>query len=276
MQHLQGSLFSIAATAAGPWLFIKGFGAMRVQQLIRDTPTAKLRSMAMGLVEVEGKVAPRSRVVAAVSGRPCAWWEVEIATRTSRSRGGYTSWNTVHREHSGHPFFLDDGTGVALVYPQNADCKTSFGVEEQTTGLGVPDLYMQYMTERKLAMRALWAIGPMRFRERILEEGQHVYVLGRAQPKAMSLTISMDDEALEATGTDAIGATRVRSLDTEVRGVIRRAPGDAAFLISSQSERQAAAEYGLKAFGGVVGGPLVTLFGVWCLLELIKSGQFFK
>ena len=35
-------------------------------------------------------------------------------------------------------------------------------------------------------------------------------------------------------------------------------------------------EYGLKAWAGLVGGPLMSLFGVWCLLELAKSGQLFR
>jgi hypothetical protein len=32
-------------------------------------------------------------------------------------------------------------------------------------------------------------------------------------------------------------------------------------------------EYGFKAFGGLVGGPALALFGLWCLIELAKSGS---
>ena len=74
-----------ALAAGGPWAFYQGFKAMRVQQLIRNTPTARVRSMAIGLVEVNGAVIPRSRTLAPFSGRSCAWWQVEIQTLASKS-----------------------------------------------------------------------------------------------------------------------------------------------------------------------------------------------
>lgn len=268
--------FSALAAAGGPWLFYQGFRALRVQQLIRNTPTARIRSMAIGLVEVTGTLAPRSRVVAPFSGRPCVWWGVELQTLSSKSKSGSRSWHTVHKAESGQPFYLRDETGVALVYPQGADCKVGFDVAEETFGLGVPQMYMDFMESRGLGLRHVWALGPMRFRERRLEEGRVVYVLGRANPKSVARNVSFDEDALEATGTESYGAMRVRPLDQEVCAVIRRGPGDPAFLVSTTSEKAETFLYGLKAFGGLVGGPLVTVFGVWCLLELAKSGRWFR
>jgi E3 Ubiquitin ligase len=265
--------FSLVLTGAGPWAFYHGFKALRVQQLIRDTPTARVRSMAIGLVEVNGVLIPRSRTVAPFSSRPCAWWGVEIQTLSSKSRSGTRSWSTVHKAESGHPFYLRDETGLALVYPQGADCKVGYDVGEETTGLGVPQMYMDFMASRGLAMRHLWALGPMRFRERRLEEGYGVYVLGRANPKSVSRSVSFDEEALAATGTESVGAAHVRTLDDEVCAVIRRGPRDPAFIISTTSERMEAMKYGFKAVGGLIGGPLMTVFGLWCLLELTKLGH---
>jgi len=277
MTNLTSSLFATAATLVGPWLFYTGFRSMRVRRLIESTPASRIRSMAMGLVELNGKVSERSRVNAPFSGRPCAYWEVEIATPSSNARtaGLVTSWSTVHRNHSGQPFFLSDETGCALVYPQGAECHLPFGVEEVTRGLGVPEPYSTYMEQQGLGMRGIWALGPMRFRERLLEDGLSVFVLGRAFPRAQSTSISWDDEALQATGTEGAAATRVRSLDAEVRGVVRRGPQDPVFVISRDSEKSMELEYGLKAFGGLLGGPLLTLFGVWCLLELARTGHLF-
>lgn len=274
--------------AAGPFIggslvvgglsaFIAGFRALRIYRAVRDTPTARIRSMAMGLVEVNGTVQPRSAQCAPFSGRECAFWEVDIATLGSRSRAGTESWHVVHRKSSGQPFFLSDDTGVALVYPQGASVRTNFGVEEKTGGLGVPDLYMQYMEQHGLALRGVWAIGPMRFRERVLEPGQRVYALGRAWPRAMSRSISFDDDELAATGTDGIRPVRqLRSLDAEVRGVIRGGTGGEPFVISQDAESTVQMEYAVKAFGGVLAGPALTLFGLWWLLELAKSGQLFR
>lgn len=268
--------FAVGVTLAGPWLFRQGWKSFSVMQLIRNTPTARIRSMAIGIVEVHGTTIPRSRVAAPFTGRECVWWEVEVQTQSSKNRGGTRSWHTVHRASSGHPFFLKDETGIALVYPQGAECRTNFDVAEQTHGLGVPDLYMDFMESRNLGMRHLWAMGPMRFRERRLDAGAHLYVLGRANPKSVARTVSFDEEALEATGTDSYGAMKVRPLDEEYCAVIRRGPRDPAFILSASSERGEVFVHGLKAFGGLVCGPLLTLFGVWCLLQVAQTGNIFN
>lgn len=276
MHHLTASLFATGATIAGPILFFRGFRALRVRQVIDNTPASRVRSMAMGLVELNGRVAERSRVSAPFSGHACAYWEVEIAVRSSRQRGGTSSWTTVHRNRSGHPFYLDDGTGTALVYPQGAECHLPFGVEEETHGFGVPECYQQYMEQQGLALRAVWALGPMRFRERVLEDGNAVFVLGRAYPRAQSAQVSWDEEPLAATGTDSGVGTPVARLDREVCGVIRRGPRDPIFVVSPQSEKSMSLEYALKSFGGLAGGPVLGVFGVWCLMELAKAGQLFR
>jgi hypothetical protein len=274
VHHLMASLIAVGAALAGPWFFHVGFRSLRIRRLIEGTPASRIRSMAMGLVELNGKVSERSRVTAPFSGKACAYWEVEIATPSGRGRN--RGWSTVHRNHSGQPFFLSDDTGTALVYPQGAECHLPFGIEEITNGLGVPEPYSGYMEQQGIGMRTIWALGPMRFRERILEDELSVFVLGRAFPRAQSTAISWDEEGVQATGTDGMATSRVRDMDREVRGIVRRGPQDPVFVISRDSEKTMELEYGLKAFGGLVGGPLVTLFGVWCLLELAKSGQLFR
>jgi hypothetical protein len=265
-------LGSVAAVGFGTYAFVQGFHAMRIQRVIMDTPTAKLRSLAMGLVEVEGRVQARSRVTAPFTTRPCAWWQVELQT-LSQSNKGLKEWHTVYKEQSGNPFYLEDGTGTAMLYPQGADIRAGDLVQEETHGLGVPEPYASFMADRQLGMRHVWSMGAMRFRERIVDEGRAVFVLGRATPKPHAVDVSMDDEALQATGTDAVGATHVRTLDGACCAVIRRGKDDPAFIISERSEKTMTMEYGFKAFGGLVGGPALALFGLWCLIELAKSGS---
>ena len=264
---------SLAALGFGTWSFVAGFRALRLQRIIQTTPTARARSLAMGLVELQGRVLGRSRVTAPFTGRSCAWWEVELQT-VRRSRRGMSTWSTVHREQSGNPFYLEDETGRVMVYPQGASISAGHIVQEQTGGFGVPEPYAGFMEARGLPLRHLWSLGPMRFQERTLEEGTSVYVLGRACPRPQAVAVSMDDEvALEATGTDAIGAAHVRSHDTGCSAVIRRGARDPAFLISDRSEKTMTLEYGLRAFAGLIGGPLLALFGLWCLTELARSGE---
>ncbi len=266
------TLGATAAVGIGTFVFADGFRAMRLQRIIADTPTAKVRSLAMGLVELQGAVAARSRVTAPFTARPCAWWEIEVQT-PSDSGKGLRQWHTVYRETSGQPFYLSDGTGEVLVYPQGAEVRAGTPVTEETMGLGVPEPYASFMAGRQLGMRHIWTMGPMRFVERRLEETQAVFLLGRAQPRAHAVNISMDEEVLQATGTDAVGATHVRTHDAGCQAVIRRDKRDPVFLISDRSERMMTFEYGLRAWGGLVGGPALALFGLWCLIELAKGGE---
>lgn len=270
MSRIDIPIYATLALAAGPAMFWRSFRDLRTRRLIQNTPTARIRSMSMGLVEIEGGVTPRSSLVAPFSGRPCAYWEVDIATRTRRH-----GWSTVHRNASGHPFYLRDETGVALVYPKGAQCKINFQVEEQCLGISLPDLYAQYLHDQRLTMSALWRLGAMRFRERLLEEGQRVYVMGSAYPRARATTLS-DGEEMQATGTEDMRARRLLTLDEEIAAVVRRGENETTFIISQQSERDLTAQLGLRVLGGLIAGPALTLLGLGYWLYAMRSGQVFK
>lgn len=255
------------ATVGGPVLFFRSFRDMRVRRVLQNTPTTHIHSMPMGLVEVQGQVEPRSVLTAPFSGRPCAYWQVEIATSSRRN-----SWQVVHRNASGNPFFLKDESGTAMVYPNGADMRVDFSSEEQTGGFGVPECYMEYMKAQNLHMAKLWSVGAMRFRERTLEERQPVFVLGTACPRSRAVAIS-DDDALAATGTDDAQASRVRTLDGGVDAVIRRGENEPTFLISQQSEKYIATQLGMRVWAELIGGPALTLLGLSYWLSILMGSH---
>jgi hypothetical protein len=267
------AVYATLALAAGPFLFLRGFRDLRVRRLIQNTPTARIRSMAMGRVEVNGVALGRSAVAAPFSGRPCVYWQVEIAVRARNS------WSTVHRATSGQPFFVQDDTGVAMVYPEGAECRANVTGEEACAGLALAPVYADYLAQRRIGMRFLWRVGTMRFRERAIVEGDPVFVLGEAQPRARSIEISEAGEAL-ATGTDGPRRTtgeRMRSLSQQAVAVIRRGRHGGPFLISQQSESHLCFDLGLRSFFSLVGGPAMTLFGLgyWliALAPFIRGGS---
>ncbi len=262
------AMWATLAFGAGLYLFWRGFRDLRLKRLIENTPTSHIRSMAMGLVEIVGKVVPRSSVSAPFSGRPCAYWEVDIATRSDR-RGG---WKVVHRNQSGSPFYLRDTSGTALVYPHGAQCHVNFGVSEECLGISLPPCYSDYMQSQNLG---LWRFGTLRFRERLIEEGDQVYVLGTAVPRARVLDISAG-ETMQATGTEDLRATRLRSLDHEVVATVRQGENERTFLISEQSERTLSLFTGWKATAELWGGPLLTLGGLAFWLEVLSKRGLFR
>ncbi len=255
-----------AALLTGPGPFVHGFRDYRDRHLTQNTPTARIRSMPMGLVEVRGTIEARSTMAAPFSGRSCVFWEVEIATQSRRG-----VWTTVHRNASGHPFFLRDDTGVALVYPQGAMCKLRQGLEEECLGISLPECYAQYMSDQNLALRALWRTGTMRFRERSLEPGQPLFVLGTAGPRAHAVAVS-DDEPLAATGTDDARPNPIRELDHATVAVIRRGESERTFLLSEQSQRDLMLTLGLRSWAELLGGPILTLLGLGAWLWMLSAG----
>lgn len=275
-------------------MFARGFRDLRTRRLIRNTPTARIRSMAMGLVEVNGAVIARSRVRAPFSGRECAYWEVDISMRMGR-RGGH---RLVHRRSSGNPFHVDDGTGLALVYPSGSVCRTPVACEEECFGLVLPEPYSGYLTEQRLWQRHLWRLSSLRFRERTLEEGQRVYVLGTAVPRAASRDISQPawveqteaEPELLATGTEGAKATfgsraersasqrdpgRVKELHDRTTAVIRRGDQDPTFVISTESELTLEVSYGASTLLNLFGGPLLTIMGLGYWIHALAGGHLF-
>jgi hypothetical protein len=260
-------VYATMALVAGVFLFIAGFRDLRRLRLIENTPTAKIRSMAMGLVEVVGTIEGRSTQHAPFSGRPCAYWQVEIAVRNGRRR----SWTTIHRRASGRPFFLRDETGVALVYPHGSECHVGHAVEEVAHGLMLPPCYADYMRENGLWMRHVAGLSVMRFRERTLEGGERVYLLGTATPRPQALTVS--EIQLAATGTDDVRAEPLRTRDAEVAAVIRRGEHEKTFLISQQSEKHLTTWLRWKAPLQLAGGPILAVIGLGMWLGHVAAGR---
>ena len=258
--QLEHAVWATVALGAGPFLFGRGFNRFRLKRLMENTPTARIRSMAMGLVEVNGKVRAKSTVIGPFSGQACAYWEVDVALR-----GRQGSWTIIHRNRSGQPFYLEDDTAVALVYPEGAACRVHFQRSEECLGVSLPECYATYMSERRLH---LWRLGVLRFRERMLEEGMHVYVLGTATPRAQSHVISLDGE-LAATGSDTWSDRVHREQQQQIAGVIRRGDHERTFLISQDSERTLHLTLGIETLFMLVVGPTLTLFGLgWWLTTI--------
>ena len=261
MASLPFSPPAVAAMVGGVVFFVRGFKSWNERRLILNTPTARIRSMAMGLVELNGTVEPRSTVSAPFSGKSCVFWQVDISRHTK------DGWSVVHHNASGYPFFMQDGTGAALVYPQGAECKLAPGIEEVCSGPFLPPCYADYIKQESLPLVGLMSVGQLRFRERIIEDGQHVFVLGTAMPRSQSVSIS-GEEAEQATGTDG-RPSRIVELTRATTAVIRKGENEPTFVISQESERSLVTTLGLEATLQMVGGPLLALAGLgWTLMTL--------
>jgi hypothetical protein len=257
------AVYATGALIGGIVMFINGFRLWRKRRLIENTPQARIRSMAMGLVELEGAVEPRSVLSAPFSGSDCAYWQVDISEPCKHG------WSVIHKNSSRHPFYLRDQTGVALVYPDGSECKLTPGVEEVCSKKQIPERFAAYIRSEELKNLGLLSGGTLRFRERVMQNGQRAFILGSAMPRPNATNIS-DDEVMQATGTDG-PAHRIADLDRQLAAVIRRGEHERTFVISEQSESELASGLRSQALVQLVGGPLLSLLGLGCWLLLLTA-----
>jgi len=163
-----------AGFALGAWLFHSGLSGLRDAISVANTPTARVSSAAIGLVELEGLAKSAHPSPAAVSGRPSVWWDVTVEawSRNSDGRGG--DWRQLAARHGGtmDVVELEDETGRVPVWLKNADLLlTEHSWEAEKGSLPPPGAAL--MEELGFPWR-----GRLRVRETRLEVDAHVYVLG--------------------------------------------------------------------------------------------------
>jgi len=121
-------LISGAAVLGGGVLLAVGFHKLRRYRLVADTPTSKVRSIAMGLVEINGRARAIELLVTPFSDTECVWYRYEIKEyrqHTSRDSKGRTRtshrWETIRTGSRATPFFCEDDTAKVWVDPDGAD-----------------------------------------------------------------------------------------------------------------------------------------------------------
>jgi hypothetical protein len=103
----------IAVVAFAAWLL-----SLRRFLTIGGTPTSKIASAAQGYVEIAGRALPHP--AGALRSRftqlPCVWFQFKVE---ERQRDG--KWRHIESGRSSDSFLLDDGSGVCLIDPENAE-----------------------------------------------------------------------------------------------------------------------------------------------------------
>lgn len=109
--------------AGGLYVFFRGFLLLSRKRLLLNTPTSKIRSAAMGLLEVSGTATGPYLLHTPIAAVPCFLYRTIVWQKTDDSRNN--EWKKVAEETLHVPFFLDDGTGRLLVQPQGAELDLS-------------------------------------------------------------------------------------------------------------------------------------------------------
>ncbi|MDO8660896.1 MAG: hypothetical protein Q7K43_03335, partial [Candidatus Woesearchaeota archaeon] len=95
--------------------FSIGLSQWRLKRIIENTPTSKIRSIAMGLVEIAGTTAKpfKEWLVSPFTKQNCAYYSCII--QEHRKRGKTSTWVTIFSRILSVPFYVKDNTGMVLV-----------------------------------------------------------------------------------------------------------------------------------------------------------------
>jgi hypothetical protein len=107
----------------GAVTFLVGFKQYRAYRILVEVPRARVRSIPMGLVHLQGK-ATGDPLTSPLTGVRCFCFMVNIEERVkTRTKDGGTrwTWQTVAGDDDLKQFYLDDGTGRVLVNPLGAE-----------------------------------------------------------------------------------------------------------------------------------------------------------
>ena len=121
-------IISGALVLIGAIVIVVGFYKLRRYRLVADTPTSKVRSMAIGLVEINGQVRATETLVTPFSDTHCVYYRYEIKEyqrHTSTDSKGHTTtsyrWAVIRTGSQYTPFFCEDDTGKVWIDPAGAD-----------------------------------------------------------------------------------------------------------------------------------------------------------
>ncbi len=207
--HFEGNepIMALVGLGLGIYFFFAGFKELKSKRIIQNIPTSKINTGAVGTnVEVTGRIiCEKDQIVQApISGRPCAFYSIEIqrwernrrrmGSFGNHSRTGFNSghWVTVESFYSGKGFFIDDNSGAnAMVFADGAIIKRK-GVtqdfEMQSNNFDqMPSGLRQALESNQKKLRKFklkntsWLFSNrFRFREWYFSVGEKIFVLGHA------------------------------------------------------------------------------------------------
>lgn len=175
-------IISFLLMLIGLSIFALGFIFFRKKRLIENTPTSKIRSIAMGLVEICGQVIPiKERIFKSpFTNKECVYYQFTI--EEYQSSGKNSHWVTIKKGVERDLFYLKDDTGMVLIDPTGATIEAKKDFEYQS-GLGKdpPEQVIRFLNTNNLAYEGFFGLNKtMRYRESIIIPGDTLYIMGTA------------------------------------------------------------------------------------------------
>jgi hypothetical protein len=267
----QPLLWAWLGVTLGPYSFWRGFLLLQRKRLIMDTPRSTVRAAALGRVQISGKAVGPYTLVAPLSHSDCLYYRLVIE---SNPQGDLRK----SIQELCAPFFLDDGTGTVMIYPQGSE-------------LQLPPSSERSDYDKLALVLTRYSEGAPEFaQEYCIKPGDSIFVLGtlRENPWAKKDPIAECSE-LSRIGPGFVGegeadllrreaypyldpklpagATLASAEQFDFHPPVIVMQGDGPFVISSDSQSELVARLNLKSLLYIWAGPAAALWGLWKILS---------
>jgi len=224
----------------GLGLFIHGFRMLSHKRLIENIPTSKIRSLALGLVEIKGKAVAEEGSVrcSPFTGKDCIYYFFRVEEH--RRQGKNSKWVTVKKGEYRPEFYVQDDTGKVLVDPAGADINVPKDFEYNSGLLNDPPAQVkEFLKANDISHDSFLGLNKrMRYREYLIEPRDTVYIMGSAA----------NNQVIAHTADDHTS-----------RLIIRKGENQKFFFISDQSEKKVLSNLKWQAFGGITTGAAICI-----------------
>ncbi len=237
---------------AGAYLFYKGFFWLNRKKLIENLPTSKIRSAAMGLVEIKGKAKPAVAEIrkSPLTGRDCVYYKYLVEKLVSSGKSSH--WVPVRQEYSPEPFFVEDSTGKVLVDPKFAELKVNASYDRESKwGKDPEPAVAKFLAKNKIRFedRIFGANYTMRYREWVITPNMELYILG------------------EASKNPYVESGTAKS---SAENIIIKKGIDRIMIISAHKEHELAFNLHAKAIAGIAGGASLMVICISVMIALLS------
>jgi len=244
MHQFDFFIFGLVLIIPGIILFIVGFFWFKQKQLIENTPTSNIRSIAMGLVEIFGEAVPSKNILKSpFSKSDCVYYRYTI--EEYRRSGKHSQWVTIKHDEQRPCFYLKDDTGAVLVNPEGAKIDIPLDNEfHSSVGKDPPDAVKQFLDNCNIRFEGL-ILGinkTMRFKEYFIAPGDKLYIMGAATDNPF-----VEDATVEKGVEDVM---------------IHKGEQEKFYYISDKTEREVLKGYSMKTIGGIGVGSILVVVGL--------------
>ncbi|MGH9453259.1 MAG: hypothetical protein ACRD2O_04735, partial [Terriglobia bacterium] len=122
----------VVGLGGGLVIFFRGFKVYREYRVVDDTPLIPIRSMPMGLVNIQGKATGEERLTSPVTRTPCYFYKVVI--EKWEHEGNKSGWKHYRTDAGAVKFYLEDASGKVLVDSQNAEFDLQVACQREVRG----------------------------------------------------------------------------------------------------------------------------------------------